>query len=118
HEPGARYLLAPERRIEQDRDPQIMRRPIEISDVLDHRLAQLLAVPPHGGEPAVRQTHQYEIEITGLRSLAVHHVELIAAGRGLADLENPVIELDIGVDLGLQALDQLLVAVLDRIQAD
>ena len=66
----------------------------------------------------MRQAHQHEIEIPRLRSLAVHHVELIAAGRGLADLEHPVIELDIGVDLGLQALDQLLVAVLDRIQAD
>ena len=95
-----------------------MRRTVEIGDVLDHRLAQLLAVPAHGGEPGVRQAHQHEIEIPGLRSLAVHHVELIAAGRGLADLEHPVIELDIGVDFGLQALDQLLVAVLDRIQAD
>ena len=118
HEPGARDFLAPERRIEQDRDPQIMRRPVEIGDVLDHRLAQLLAVPSHGREPGVRQAHHHQIEIPGLRSLAVHHVELIAAGRGLADLENPVIELDIGIDLGLQALDQLLIAVLDRIQAD
>jgi hypothetical protein len=66
----------------------------------------------------MRQAHQHQIEIPGLRSLAVHHVELIAAGRGLADLENAVIELDIGIDLGLQAFDQLLVAVLDRIQAD
>ena len=29
-----------------------------------------------------------------------------------------MIELDIGIDLGLQTLDQLLIAVLDRIQAD
>ena len=118
HEPCAGDLVAPERRIEQDRNPQIMRRPVEIGDVLDHRFAQLLAFPAHGGEPGVRQAHQHEIEITGLRSLAVHHVELIAAGRGLADLEHPVIELDVGIDLGLQALDQLFVAVLDRIQAD
>ena len=118
HEPCARDLLAPERLIEQDRDPQIMRRAVEIGDVLDHRLAQLLAFPSHGGEPGVRQTHQHQIEILRLRSLAVHHVELVAAGRGLADLEHPVIELDIGIHLGLQALDQLLVAVLDRIQAD
>ena len=61
-------------------------------------------------------THQ--IEIPGFRSLAVHHVELVAALRGLADLEDAVVELDVGVDLGLQALDQLLVAVLDRIQPD
>ncbi len=42
----------------------------------------------------------------------------IAAALGLTDLEHPVIELDVGVDLGAQALDQLLVAVLDRIEAD
>ena len=118
HEPGARNLLAPERLVEQDRDAQIMRRPVEIGDVLDHRLAQLLAVPSHGREPGVRQAHQHEIEVPRLRSLAVHHVELVAAGRGLADLEHAVIELDVGVDFGLQALDQLFIAVLDRIQAD
>src|SRR5260370_21215808 len=95
-----------------------MRRAIEIGDVLDHRLAQLFAVPSHGREPGVRQAHQHEIEIPALRSLAVHHVELVAARGGLADLEYPVIELDIRVDLGLQAIDQLFVAVLDRIQAD
>ena len=66
----------------------------------------------------MRQTHHHQVEIPRLRSLAVHHVELIAAARGLADLENPVIELDIGIDFGLQAIDQLLVAVLDRIEAD
>ncbi len=118
HEPCAGNFLAPERRVEQDRDPQVMRGPIEISDVLDHRLAQLLAVPPHGGEPGVRQAHQHQVEVARLRPLAVHHVELIAAGFGLADLENPVIELNVGVDLGLQAFDQLLIAVLDRIEAD
>ena len=95
-----------------------MRRTIEIGDVLDHRLAQLLAVPSHGGEPGVRQTHQNQIEIPGLRSLAVHHVELIAAGRGLADLEHPVVEPDVRIDLGPEAIDQLLIAVLDRVQAD
>ena len=66
----------------------------------------------------MRQAHQHEIEVPRLRPLAVHHVELVAAGLGLADLENPVIELDVGVDFRLQALDQLFVAVLDRIQAD
>jgi hypothetical protein len=118
HEPGAGNLLAPERRIEQDRDPQIVRRPVEIGDVLDHRLAQLFAVPVHCGEPGVRQAHHHEIEIPRLRSLAVHHVELVAPLRGLADLENAVVELDVGIDFGLQAIDQLLVAVLDRIQPD
>ncbi len=118
HEPGARDFLSPKRLIEQDRYAQIMRGTIEIGDVLDHRLAQLLAVPSHRGEPGVGQTHQNQVEVLGLRSPAVHHVELIAAGRGLADLEDPVIEMDIGIDLGLQAVDQLLIAVLDRIQAD
>ena len=79
HEPGARDLVAPERRIEQDRNPQIVRRPVEISDVLDHRLAQVFAVPAHGGEPGMRQAHQHEIEIARLRPLAVHHVEPVAA---------------------------------------
>ena len=64
HEPCAGDLVAPERRIEQDRNPQIMRRPVEIGDVLDHRFAQLLAFPAHGGEPGVRQAHQHEIEVT------------------------------------------------------
>lgn len=95
-----------------------MRRPVEVRNVLDHRLAELLAVPPHGGEPGVRQAHQHEIEVLCLWSLAVHHVELIAAGCGLADLEHPVIELDIGIDFGSEAVDQLFIAVLDRIQAD
>jgi hypothetical protein len=95
-----------------------MRRLVEISDVLDHRLAQRFAVPAHGGEPGMRQAHQHEIEIPRLRPLAVHHVELIAAAFGLADLEHAVIELDVRVDLGAQAIDQLFVAVLDRVQAD
>ena len=118
HEPGAGDLLAPERFVEQDRDPQIMRGPVEIGDVLDHRLAQLFAVPAHGAEPGMRQAHHHEIEVPRLRSLAVHHVELIAAGGRLADLEHPVIELDVGRDFAAQAIDQLFVAVLDRIQAD
>ena len=118
HEPGAGNLFAPERTIEQDRDPQIMRRAVEIGDVLDHRLAQLLVAPAHGGQPIVRQAHQHQVEVDVDRSLAVHHVELVAAGLGLADLEDAVIEFDLGVDLRAQALDQLLVAVLDRIQAD
>ena len=118
HEPGAGDLLAPERLVEQDRNPQVMRRPVEIGDVLDHRLAQLFAIPAHGREPGMRQAHQHEIEIPRLRPLPVHHVELIAARAGLADLEHPVIELDVGIDFGAEALDQLLVAVLDRIQAD
>jgi hypothetical protein len=50
--------------------------------------------------------------------VSVHHVELIAPGLGLADLEHPVIELDVRADFGPQAVDQLLIAVLDRIQAD
>ncbi|MGY4468997.1 hypothetical protein ACVWWK_004706 [Bradyrhizobium sp. LB9.1b] len=66
----------------------------------------------------MRQAHQHEIEVPRLRSLAVHHLELVAAGRRLADGEHAVIELDIGVDLRLQAFDQLLVAVLDGIEAD
>ena len=118
HEPGAGDLLAPERLVEQDRNPQVMRRTVEIGDVLDHRLAQLFAVPAHGGEPGMRQAHQHQIEVPRLRPLPVHHVELIAAAIGLADLEHAVIELDVGVDFRAQALDQLLVAVLDRIQAD
>ena len=63
HEPGAGDLLAPERFVEQDRDPQIMRGPVEIGDVLDHRLAQLFAVPAHGGEPGMRQAHHHQIEV-------------------------------------------------------
>ena len=51
HEPRARDLLAPERGVKQNRDAQIVRGPVEIGDVLDHRLAQLLALPPHGREP-------------------------------------------------------------------
>ena len=118
HEPGAGNLLAPERAVEQDRDPQIVRRPVEIGDVLDHRLAQLFAAPAHGREPGMRQAHHHQVEIPRLRTLAVHHVELVAAGLGLADLEDPVIELNVGVDLRLQAFDQLFIAVLDRVQAD
>ncbi len=118
HEPGAGDLLAPERLVEQQRDAQIMRGPVEVSDMLDHRLAQLLAFPTHGRKPGMRQAHQHEIELTRLRPLAVHHVEPVAAALALADLEDTVIEPDAGVDFGLQALDQLLIAVLDRIQAD
>ena len=118
HEPGARDLLAPERTVEQDRDPQVMRRAVEIGDVLDHRLAQLLVAPAHGGQPVVRQAHQHQVEVDVDRPLAVHHVELVAAGVGLADLEDAVVELDLGVDLRAQAFDQLLIAVLDRIQPD
>ena len=66
----------------------------------------------------MRQAHQHQVEVARLRPLAVHHVELIAAISGLADLEHAVIELDVGIDLRAQAFDQLLVAVLDRVQAD
>ena len=118
HEPGAGDLLAPERFVEQDRNPQIMRRTVEIGDVLDHRLAQLFAIPAHGGEPGMRQAHQHQIEIPRLRPLPVHHVELVAARVGLADLEHAMVELDVSIDFRAQAFDQLLVAVLDRIQAD
>ena len=118
HEPGAGDLLAPERFVEQDGHPQIVRRTIEIGDVFDHRAAQLFAIPAHGGEPGMRQAHQHQVEIPRLRPLPVHHVELVAAGAGLADLEHPVIELNVGVYFGAKAFDQLLVAVLDRIQAD
>ena len=118
HEPGAADLLAPERLVEQDRNPKIMRRTVEIGDVLDHRLAQLFAIPAHGGEPGMRQAHQHQIEIPCLRPLPVHHVELVAARTSLADLEHAIVELDIGIDFRAQAFDQLLVAVLDRIQAD
>src|SRR5471032_700437 len=107
HEPGAGDFLAPERRIEQDRDPKIMRGTIEISDVLDHRLAQLFAVPSHRRQPTMRQAHHDEIKVPRLRSLAVHHVELITPGRGLADLEDAMIELDIRIDFGLKAADQI-----------
>ena len=118
HEPGAGDLRAPERFVEQDRDAQIVRWPVEIGDVLDHRLAQVLAFPAHGREPRMRQAHQHEIEVARLRPLAVHHLEAVAAGLVLADLEHTMIELDTGVDLGAQAVDQLLVAVLDGIEAD
>ena len=47
----------------------------------------------------MRQAHQHEVEVARLRPLAVHHLELIAAGRRLADGEHAVIELDVGVDL-------------------
>ena len=80
HEPGARNLLAPERFVEQDRHPEIMRGTVEIGDVLDHRLAQLFAIPAHGGEPGMRQAHQHQVEVAGLRPLAVHHVQAVAAG--------------------------------------
>ena len=66
----------------------------------------------------MRQAHQHQIEIPRLRPLPVHHVEFVAARVGLADLEHAMVELDIGVDFRAQAFDQLLVAVLDRIQAD
>ncbi len=66
----------------------------------------------------MRQADQDQIEVARLRPLAVHHLELIAAGRRLADGEHAMIELDVGIDLRLQALDQLLVAVLDGIEAD
>src|SRR5262245_49979870 len=66
----------------------------------------------------MRQAHQHEVEVARLRPLAVHHVEAVAAGRGLADLQHTVIELDVGVHFRAQALDQLLVAVLDGIEAD
>ncbi len=118
HEPGAGNLFAPERLVEQQRNAQIVRRPVEVSDVLDHRLAQLLAFPAHGREPGMRQAHQHEIELARLRALAVHHVEPIAAACALADPENAVIELDIGIHFRLQAIDELLVAVLDGIEAD
>ncbi|MFK4531629.1 hypothetical protein ABIF90_009610 [Bradyrhizobium japonicum] len=118
HEPGAGNLPAPERCVEQDRDAQIVRGTIEIRDVLDHRLAELLAFPAHGREPRMRQADQHEVEVARLRPLAVHHLQLVAAGRRLADGEHAVIELDVGVDLRLQALDQLLVAVLYGIEAD
>lgn len=95
-----------------------MRGAIEVSHVLDHRLAQLFAFPAHGRQPGVRQAHHHKIEIARLGALAVHHVELVAARLGLADLQDAMIELDIGVDFRLQAADQLLIAVLDRIQAD
>ena len=118
HEPGARDLVAPERRIEQDRDAQVMRGTVEIGDVLDHRPAQLLALPADRRQPGMRQAHQHEIELAGLRALAVHHVEPVAALLGLADAQHTMIELDVGVDLRAQALDQLLIAVLDGIQTD
>ena len=66
----------------------------------------------------MRQAHQHQIEIPRLRPLPVHHVELIAARVGLADLKHAMVELDIGIDFRAQTLDQLFVAVLDRIQAD
>ena len=81
HEPGALDLVAPERLVEQERDAQIVRRTVEIGDVLDHRPAQLLAVPAQRRQPGMRQAHQHEIELVRLRPLAVHHVEPIAAGR-------------------------------------
>ena len=118
HPPGAGNLLAPERLVEQQRHAQVVRRPVEIGHMLDHRRAQLLVVPAHGREPVVRQAHHDEVEVARLRSLAVHHVELVAAGVALADLQHAVIELDVGVDLLAQALDDLFVAVLDGIEAD
>ena len=95
-----------------------MRGTIEVSHMLDHRLAQVFAVPTHGAEPGMRQAHHDEIEIAGLRPLAVHHVEAIAPLAGLADLEDAMIELNVGRHFRPQAGDQLLIAVLDRIEAD
>ena len=95
-----------------------MRRPVEVSDVLDHRGPQLLVVPAHGREPVVRQAHHDEVEVARLRALAVHHVEAVAASFALSDLQHAIIELDVGIDLLAQALDDLLVAVLDGIEAD
>ena len=66
----------------------------------------------------MRQAHQHQIEIPRLRPLPVHHIELVAARIGLADLEHAMVELDVSIDFRAQAFDQLLVAVLDRIQAD
>ena len=99
HEPGAGDLLAPEWLVKQDGDPQVMCGVIEVGDVLDHRLAQLFSIPTHRRKPGMRQTHQHKVEILCLRSLAIHHVELVTAGGSLADLKYPVIELDIGIDL-------------------
>ena len=66
----------------------------------------------------MRQAHHHQVEVAGFRTLAVHHVELVTPGGVLAHLEDAVIELDVRVDLRAQAIDQLLIAVLDRIQAD
>ncbi len=118
HPPRARNLVAPERLIEQDRHPQVMRRAVEIGNVLYHRMAQQFAVPAHRGEPRVRQAHHNQIVFLGDRPLAVHHVDGVAAGIRLADLQNPVVQLDVGFDFTLQAMDELLVAILDRVEAD
>ena len=64
------------------------------------------------------QTHHDEIVLFRDRSLAVHHVDGIAAGIRLADLQHAMIQLNVGVDLALEAVNELLVAVLDRIEAD
>ena len=66
----------------------------------------------------MRQAHHDQIVFLGDRPLAVHHVDGVAAGVCLADLENPVVQLDVGFDLALQAMDELLVAILDRVEAD
>ena len=118
HPPRARNLVAPERLVEQDRDAQIVSRTIEVSDVLDHRMAQQFAVPVHGGQPRMRQAHHDEVVLLGDRPLAVHHVDGVAPGIRLADLQNPMVQLNVGLDFTSQAVDELLVAVLDRVEAN
>jgi hypothetical protein len=121
HEPCARNLVAPERLIEQDRDAQIMRRPVEIGDVLDHRALRSSSPFPVRWWRATNAagTSPPDRSRLVIRPLAVHHVELIAAGIAvLPTLSTRWLNwMSASISLA-QLLDQLLVAVLDRIEAD
>ena len=63
HEPRTGDAAAPERLIEEDRDPQIVARPVVVSHVLGHRASQPHAGPFDRVQPRMRQRDDHCIEV-------------------------------------------------------
>ena len=78
HEPRTGEATAPERLVEEDRDPQIVARPVVVRDVLSHRASQPLAIPFNCVEPRVRQRDDHCIEVV------LHHASALPGGNDVA----------------------------------
>ncbi len=63
HEPRTGDAAAPERLIEEHRDPQIVARPVVVSHMLSHRASQPHAGPFDRVQPRMRQRDDQSIEV-------------------------------------------------------
>ena len=115
HPPGPIQIFAPERALEQQGRPQIMTRPVEIGDMIDHRPLKLGASPVDNRKRGQRQRQHDKVGIDHLNRTACPTVRrTVLSSMGCTECTG-VLSRTSASRWSRQSMNDLLVAAIDRI---